>query len=229
MINVHKKELNIEAIKLRKSGKTYSEILKIVPVAKSTLSEWLRDVGIAKHHKQAFTEKRRIASHSGGLARRRQRIEISKGILDSSEIEIGKISDRELWLIGISLYWAEGSKEKEYAPGSGIKFSNSDPKMIIVFLKWLIKICKIKKDQIGFEIYTHDNYRDQTQRVKEYWSNITSFDIKFFNTVYFKKNIIKTKRKNTGDLYFGLLRVKVLKSSTLNRKVQGWVNGILKG
>ncbi|MFA5934564.1 MAG: hypothetical protein WC827_01605 [Candidatus Paceibacterota bacterium] len=229
MINVRKKELNIRAINLRKSGKTYSEILKIIPVAKSTLSEWLRDVGIAKHQKQAFTEKRRLASLSGGLARKRQRIELSKGILNSSETEIGKISDRELWLIGTALYWAEGSKEKEYAPGSGIKFSNSDPKMIIVFLKWLTKICKIQEGQMGFEIYIHDNHRNEVQRFKEYWSNMTGFDIKFFDTVYFKKNIIKTKRKNIGDLYFGLLRVKVLKSSTLNRKVQGWVNGILKG
>ncbi len=35
-----------KAIALRKQGKTYSEILAKIPVAKSTLSLWLHDVGL---------------------------------------------------------------------------------------------------------------------------------------------------------------------------------------
>mgnify|MGYP000140241659 CR=1 FL=1 len=34
-----------KAITMRKEGKTYSQILAVVPVAKSTLSLWLQDVG----------------------------------------------------------------------------------------------------------------------------------------------------------------------------------------
>jgi len=37
-----------KAIKLRKRGFSYSEILREIPVAKSTLSLWLRSVGLAK-------------------------------------------------------------------------------------------------------------------------------------------------------------------------------------
>ena len=47
----------IKAVNLRKSGKTYSEILKIVPVAKSTLSIWLREVGLSKVQKQTITKR----------------------------------------------------------------------------------------------------------------------------------------------------------------------------
>ena len=32
----------------------------------------------------------------------------------------------------------------------------------------------------------------------------------------------------TGNLYYGLLRVKVKRSSTLTRKIAGWVNAINK-
>ena len=39
-----------KAIELRKQGLSYSEIRKIVTVAKSTLSLWLRSVGLAKRH-----------------------------------------------------------------------------------------------------------------------------------------------------------------------------------
>jgi hypothetical protein len=153
---------------------------------------------------------------------------ISSDFVSKAENEIGAMTKRELWLIGTALYWAEGSKEKEYSPGEGVKFSNSDAKMIRLFLKWLTDICKIPKNQIGFEIYVHNNYKSELGRFKEFWSKETGFPIDLFNTVYFKKNKINSKRKNIGDLYFGLLRVKVFKSSTLNRKIQGWIKGIAR-
>jgi len=217
-----------KAIELRKSGKTYSEILKIVPVAKSTLSEWLRDVGISKSEKQAFTEKKRLASLKGGLARRKQRIETFDRITNTAEKEIGKLNKRELWLLGIALYWAEGSKEKEYAPGSGVSFSNSDHKMIALFLKWLIDIANIPKEHIRCEIYIHDNYKNEVPRFQRFWSEKTNFPLSYFNNVYFKKHKINSVRRNKGDLYFGLLRVKVCASSSLNRQITGWVRGICK-
>jgi len=46
-----------KAIELRKKGLSYSEILKCVPVAKSTLSLWLRSVGLSKKQRQRLTDK----------------------------------------------------------------------------------------------------------------------------------------------------------------------------
>jgi len=221
-------ELKNKAIELRKKGNTYSEILKIIPVAKSTLSEWLKSVGIAKAQKHAFTEKKRIASLSGGLARKKQRIDLFNKITNKAESEIGKISNRELWLLGIALYWAEGSKEKESRPGSGVIFSNSDSEMIVIFLKWLFEIVGIPKEEIHCEIYLHDNYKNEVSRFQKYWSEKTGLPLSYFDTVYFKRNKINTKRKNIGDLYNGQLRVKVCASSSLNRQITGWVRGINK-
>ncbi len=224
-IGLIKKE---KAIKLRKSGKTYSEIVKELSVAKSTLSGWLRDVGISKNQKQAFTEKKRLASLRGGLARRNKRIETFNKIIADAESDIKKITERELWLIGIALYWAEGEKEKEYKPGVGVKFSNSDPRMISLFLKWLIDVCKIPKEKIKFEIYVHKIYNKDYQRFRKFWSETTGFPLDRFDQVYFKKGNIKTNRKNKGNLYNGLLRVRVCGSSSLNRQINGWVRGINK-
>ena len=185
-------DLKNKAIALRKEGNTYSEIMKVIPVAKSTLSEWLREVGMVKEVKQVFTEKRRLASLRGGQAKRSQRIEKSNKIFNLAESEIGKLSKRELWLLGIALYWAEGSKEKEYAPGVGIKFSNSDPEMISLFLKWLIEIIGVPKEQIGCEIYTHDIFKDEVPRFQKYWSQKTGLPLSYFKTVYFKSCLLYT-------------------------------------
>ncbi len=223
-----KTELKNKAVALRREGNTYSEIMRIIPVSKSTLSEWLREVGIVKRQKQAFTEKKRLASLKGGQAKRKQRIDKSNIIFNLAESEIGKLSKRELWLLGIALYWAEGSKEKDGHPGSGISFSNSDYQMVNLFLKWLIEIINVPKEEIGFEIYIHDSYRNEVRRFQRYWSEKTGFPLGCFSTIYYKRIKINTKRMNIGDLYNGQLRVKVYKSSTLNRQVTGWVRGINK-
>ena len=122
-----KKEEKEKAIALRKEGKTYNEILKEVRVAKSTLSPWLQDVGLAKKQKQRITQKRKEGQRKGARARKDQRIQRSEEIFEQAEKEVGIISSRELWLMGTMLYWAEGGKEKEWGPGRRIQFGNTDP------------------------------------------------------------------------------------------------------
>jgi hypothetical protein len=45
-------------------------------------------------------------------------------------VSIGPLTERELFLVGVGLYWAEGSKSKTYAIRERIAFINSDPTMI---------------------------------------------------------------------------------------------------
>jgi hypothetical protein len=125
------------------------------------------------------------------------------------------------------LYWAEGSKEKEHNPGSPLRFANSDPYMIKLFLSWL-KDLGVAKERICFDIYLHDNNKYRVKEVIEYWVNHTGFSENLFR-VYYKKNIIKTKRKNIlPDSYFGVARIYVKESSDLVRKINGWVDGIVE-
>lgn len=217
-----------KAVSLRRQGLSYSEILKNVPVAKSTLSLWFKDVGLSNAQKQRLTKKRIKSALRGALARKKQRINLTDQIYSESEKEIGPISKRDLWLIGTALYWAEGSKEKEHKPGSGAKFSNSDPVMIKFFLLWLDRCCNISKKDMVFEIYIHDGDKKRIGDVITYWSKQIGVSEGCFDRIYYKRDKINTKRKNIGALYFGVLRVNIRQSSTLVRKIKGWVNGINK-
>lgn len=225
MNKVLEKEL---AIKLRQKGLSYGEILKIVPVAKSSLSLWLRSVDLSKKQIQRLTKKKRLAQLRGGAAKHNQMVLLTEKIYRETEKDINKVSKRELWFMGIMLYWAEGSKEKEDHPGSGIRFSNSDPLMIRFFLKWLTEICGINKEEIKFEIYIHENSKNNIERVIDFWSKQTGFNKYWFRHIYYKKNNLRTNRKNIDEEYYGLIRVVVKKSSYLNRKINGWVSGICK-
>lgn len=215
-----------KAIKLRKQGFSYSEILRKVPVAKSTLSLWLRSIGLAKRQKQRLTEKKLNAMKLGWEACRQKRLRTTEEIKTKARNEIGKLSNRELWLIGIALYWAEGTKQKENNPSQKVRFSNSDPLMIKVFFRWLRKICKIPLRDLGFEIYIHETA--DIEEAKKYWSCILNLSVKNFQKIRLKKHKINTKRRNIGNKYHGLLAITVKRSTNLNRKIQGWINGICK-
>lgn len=217
-----------KAIALRKKGKSYREIVREVKVAKSTLSLWLRDVELSKKQNQRLSRKKLEAGRRGGIAQTNKRIRITKEIKEQAKEEISKIviDAKTLWLMGIMLYWAEGAKAKETSPSTGVKFGNSDPQMVKLFVKWLIEICKIPANDIKYELYIHENSANRLDKVKAYWARNLDSNIGNFQTVYFKKNIIRTNRKKIGENYFGLLNVVVRKSTYLNRKISGWIEGI---
>ncbi len=215
-----------KAISLRREGKTYSEIMKVVPVAKSTISLWLREVGLSVPQQHVLTAKKIAASKRGGLAKRKQRIDRTSTIFEEAKAEIGTLSKRELFLIGVALYWAEGSKQKEHNVSEPLVFGNSDPNMIECFLRWL-NLVGVQDLDVCYELYIHKS--GNVERAKQFWVKIIKQPISIFDKrVYFKKGNPKTKRKNSGEKYIGLLRIKVKRSTDLNRKILGWTHGIIK-
>ena len=63
--------------------------------------------------KTKITEKRLLAAQRGGDVRKKQRIALTKSIFERAYFDVDKISKRDLWLMAVMLYWAEGSKEKK--------------------------------------------------------------------------------------------------------------------
>lgn len=214
-----------KAIELRGRGYTYSEILKEVPVAKSTLSLWLRSEKLSKRQVQRITEKRRAAQLRGAAARKYQRLTSANIISADAQKRVGKLNKRELWLIGAALYWAEGSKQLPHMVSTGVLFGNSDPRMLRVFLAWL-RHMHIPDSMIYFELYVHETRRTHAESFRKWWAKQLSISTNRINSVYYKKGNVKTKRKNIGDLYHGLLRIKVRSSTALNRHITGVVEGV---
>jgi transposase len=100
-----KKSLKRIAIQLRREGYSYSEIIKKVPVAKSTLSLWLRSVNLTNSQKQKLTLKKLKSAKRGAEKRRLERIMKTREIIEKSILDIKNISKEELFLIGVVLYW----------------------------------------------------------------------------------------------------------------------------
>ncbi len=222
--------LKEQAINLRREGLSYSEILQKIPVAKSTLSLWLQSVELSKKQTQRLTEKKLLAIQRGSQTRRNWRVTTTKLIKKQAYLEIKKkikkIDTKALWLMGIMLYWAEGAKDKEYKPGQSVIFSNSDPLMIKLFLRWLHICLQIPIENIQLSIYIHENHKQNIEKIITFWSYTTGFSIRKFDKIYYKKHKVKIHRRNIEENYHGLLRIRIRKSSALNRKITGWIEGI---
>lgn len=214
------------AIEMRRHGKTYNEILDKVPVAKSTLSLWLRSVQLSKPQVQRTTALRKAAAQRGADSRRNARLAEIKSLTERGIKKVGKMSRRELWLVGIALYWAEGNKQRQSSISSGIIFGNSDPQMIRVFLAWL-EALNITRSQLIFELYVHETRFAEVDVFKRWWAKEIGITRKEVTGTYFKKGNVLTNHKNTEDLYHGLLRLKVKSSTSLNREITGYIAGVV--
>lgn len=215
-----------KVIKLRRKGLSYSEIKRLIPVSKSSLSLWLKGIALSDEQIKRLRAKGDAARLLGSKALKDMRIKRTEKVVNKAISEVGELSNRELWLIGTALYWAEGAKQKDYHPSQRVCFSNSDPLMIKLYLKWLRDSLEICFNNIRFEIYIHETYQKTIRELTTYWSEVTDFPIEKFNKVYFKKNKVNSFRRNRGPEYNGVLRITIVKSTDLNRKITGWTKGI---
>jgi hypothetical protein len=62
------------------------------------------------------------------------------------------VEEHKLLSLGLGLYWGEGTK----ASPSTIRLGNSDPRLVQVFMKFLIKIFGVKRGDLhfGLQIFT---------------------------------------------------------------------------
>lgn len=224
---IKKSAERIQAIALRKQGKTYNEILQAVPVAKSTLSLWLRAVSLSIPQQQKFTDKKRAAQMRGGARRKEMRLEQTEEINQLCKKDINKISDRELFLIGVVLYWSEGTKKSGNRVGAMIDFANSDPAMVALFVKWLVTFADVGKSEIKLRLHLHENHSYREKEIKRTWSKVTGLPITSFTKTNYKKHNPITIRKKIDNTYIGLVSVRVKKSTRLNRRILGWIYAII--
>ncbi|MFA5791511.1 MAG: hypothetical protein WC884_00545 [Candidatus Paceibacterota bacterium] len=100
------------------------------------------------------------------------------------------VTEKNLKLAGLILYWGEGYKTTK---SSGIDFANSDPNMIVIFLKFLRKIYKVDEKRFRILLYC---YSDQniTFLIK-FWSTLTGILKEQFSKPYIRKDFRKDGRK----------------------------------
>lgn len=207
-----------KAIHLRKIGKSYSEIRKKVKVSKGTLSIWLRDVSLsAEQKKRLYVTLRRINAYKGAKIQQKKRIEKTKKIIAEAKKEIRLFFKNPLFLSGLMLYWAEGTKRSEQ-----VTFSNSDPRMIKFMMLWFRKICEVPEEKFRIKLYIHNLHCRKD--MEKYWSKLTRVSLNQFQKNQIKPTSLKHRKR---PLYNGTCAIRI-GSVDLFRKIEGWRLGMLE-
>jgi len=207
-----------KAIKLRLEGYSLNEIRALLKVSKSSVSIWVRNVELSKIQKERLKAKgfykeaieKRRASRLASEDVKRQLV------ISTAQKSIGKISKKQLWLIGVMLYWAEGAKTQ-----TTVCFSNGDPEMIKIMMAFFREICDVPEAKFRGYIHIHPHL-DHIEAEK-YWSSVSGIPFTQFYKTYRLPN--RSSQNKKDSLPYGTFDVYVL-STKLFYKITGWAKGI---
>ncbi len=203
------------AVSMRMNGRSYSEILKEVPVAKSTLSNWLRNITLTNQQNidlgTRLVDKRARGRLMTGIALTAKRIVRENNVYSEAGREFDLYIKDPFFATGILLYWADGSKKSNY-----FAFINSDPEMLDLMVKWIKKYFPNESQLLKYRLFIHYPYRNEN--CEGFWSH--KLDIP-------QQNLQKTIYKPTPHLikknpsYKGCMRICITRIDVL-RKVMAW-------
>lgn len=219
-----KDDLRARARELRVQGLTYDQIQVELGCSKSSISLWVRD--LPKPERRDPSEQAKLA------ARKRWEHELAvrdaerRRVKEAAKQEVGTLSDRELFLAGVVLYWAEGGKDKIYNDQrtERLQFINSDPNVISVYLRWL-ELQGVGRERMRFRVSIHESA--DVGKAEAFWAELVGVDVAVLQRATIKKHNPRTNRKNTADAYRGCLTVYITKGADLYRRMEGAWYGIV--
>ena len=157
-----------------------------------TSSVWLRNVGLDSVALNRLKSRRIIGQEkTRQIAFNKRRLR-NQEIQANAHLTFSNINPEPFHyvLIASLLFWTEGSKD----PDSGLRFTNSDPKMVKLFLKALKSLPDFSWKKLKFKLHLHD-YHNQFEQT-QFWAKEAEIPHRFFLKPYLKPHTSIRKREN---------------------------------
>jgi hypothetical protein len=158
------------ARELRRAGMPYKQIASALGVSASSVHGWTRDIELSEEQK-AFNQRGPRGPQNPELVRRRAESWAAKCRAARFACQDdGRAAAREgdlLHQAGCMLYWAEGAKAR-----NTIKFSNSDPQMVLLFRRFLTEALAVELDEIVMTLNVYTNNGMTIQEIERYWLDL---------------------------------------------------------
>jgi predicted transcriptional regulator len=210
-----------KAIDLRKQGMSITDIARVLKVSKASVSLWVRKVVLSDDLKKGLV----LKNISNDVVERRRVTRLKNeedkrdSVIASAEAEIESLDKNGLKMAGIMLYLAEGGKTQRGL----VRFSNSNPQVIGVMMKFFSDICNVPVTKFKGHIHTHSGARVNV--AEEYWSSVTGIPKNAFFKTYIKPP--SSSKSFKTNLPYGTFDIYVC-DTNLFLKIKGWTNKILK-
>ena len=210
-----------QARSLRRKGRSVKEIERLLSVPRSSVSVWVRDIPLTDAQKKKLSQN----GHSYAVIERRRSTRLANAsnvrtkFLEEGWSDAEKFQNIDVFMLGVGLYLGEGSKTDR----GKIELSNTDPRIIQIFITFLTKVCGYPVSRIHAHIGIHSHL--SIREAEKYWSRISGIPLKQFS-----KTSIQRSRAGNGErdrLPFGTFSVAVY-DTVARVKLEGWIQGIYK-
>lgn len=198
--------LKARVIILRKSGKTYSEICKIVDanIPKSTLSNWCANIFLPHEQRRRvefLIEKGAKRGRAVALiVNKLKRDKYIQRVRDRISHLAIKLKNRDTSKIALAmLYLGEGSKKQR----GSLMFGNSDPSIIRLFLR-LLRCC-YDVNENKFRCTLQCRADQNIKKLENFWSQVTKIPLTQFYKARVDPRTIGRPSKNPD--YKGVCRI----------------------
>ncbi len=212
-------------ISLRKEGKSYGEINKILGLPKSTLSTWLKDLPISKKVREKNINNAKSVWAKNIIEFNKLRSEKyqkdTQLLLDNFSLQVPLVSKDILFFIGLSLFWAEGGKREKWS----VIFVNSDPIMVKAMMRFFREVCFVPEEKFRLRMHIYPNIDEN--EAKEFWSKITKLPLTQFGKSQTQISKSSQHKRPINRLPYGTLNIRIGDAS-LNKKIKGWLLGLGK-
>lgn len=187
---------------MRKKGFSIPQISKQLDIAKSTTSLWVSKIPLPQNILDQIKERELTGREKGIEVMRARRYlallqfqtEAAKFIRKMKLLKNKKL----LKLITAIIFWCEGSKRRL----SQVQFTNSDPKLVQVFLFALRNAFFIEESKFRALIHLHEYHNKKKQH--HFWSTMTGIPLNQFIKPYIKPHTGIRKR----DDYQGCISIR---------------------
>src|SRR3989344_4300706 len=205
-----KSDLKLKAKEMRLAGESIKKIAEILDVSSSSVSLWCRDIKL-NSEQIAELERRNNDPHYG---RRGIYLERLKKVTDDRKLRlkeegiglVGRLSRRERFLVGLA---------------------NTDPEMIKFIIRWFIECLGVEKNSFRLRVVINESHKGRADEIRDYWSRMTGLSTSQFYEPTFQK-VKWSKVYDRPEEYFGVLRIRVLRSTDLLRRILGMIEGLGK-
>lgn len=221
-----------KAYKLRMGGKSYSEITKFLGIPKATLSDWFKEVELPEKAKERLARRAYQKSVAAILKHNHAQTHIAqqnaRNTRNCARSEIVNLTNKDLFMLGVSLYWAEGYKRPIFVNGKikthhPVSLSNSDPELVKIFLRFLREVCNINEEKIKGEVRVYEHHNEAY--LLNFWNQTTNIPFSRLKTIKNGVSISSQRLRPYNVLPYGTIQIRV-NSTQLYHKIMGWIEGL---
>ena len=211
------------ARRLRQSGYSVGAIAGRTGCSKSSISKWVRDISLTPSQiarLKSNQDKGRAIAADHPNSPKHTWSKIRNNIIESASKEIlSTYSPYVLKTVGTALYWAEGYKSAINI----VHFSNSDPIIISLMMRFFKDICKVPIPKFRGAVHIHSHLNKE--KAIRFWSRISGIPIKQFHKTQIA--ISRASKNKRDTLPFGTLGIFIC-DTRLQSKIKGWIQGLTK-